>query len=1035
MPFIFERGSYLAHHKVLPVIQSEATLTPVYQRFLKALKASPFQGDIDASYGGRLVASTDNSIYQQMPQAVIYPKTQDDVGIVTHLAAQAEHQGVCFSPRGGGTGTNGQSLTEWLVLDLSRYLTRVLEINEREGWVRVETGIVKDALNEALKPYGYFFAPDTSTSNRCTLGGMINTDASGQGSLVYGKTSDHILALASYTMHGQRLETKPVDLTHARKLAELGTVESSLYQQAIKSCVDLRGRVVEKFPALNRFLTGYDLKHCYDADNDQIDLSRLIAGSEGTLAVVTEAKLNITRIPRHKVLVNVKYSDFQSALKHAPALVRAQATSVETIDSKVLNLARQDIVWQGVKDLLQDDAEVAMDGINMVEFTATSQHALCKKLSQLEAQLDDDMRSDSGVLGYQVCDDAASIQRIYAMRKKAVGLLGATKGKRKPIAFAEDTAVPPESLADFITEFRALLDSHQLHYGMFGHVDAGVLHVRPALDMQDEIDERLVRTISDEVVALTAKYGGLMWGEHGKGYRSEYGPEFFGDQLFTELRKIKSAFDPLNRLNPGKICTPYNDASHKDGLVSVDARKRGWFDRQIPVATQQRYQTAMDCNGNGLCFNFDASSAMCPSYRVTGDRRYSPKGRAALLREWLRRQEGLGYDVSHGPKRSLSWWGKRRSAKQLDDFNHEVKASMDECLACKACSSQCPVKVDIPRHRANFMAHYHSRYPRPLKDYVVKNVERWLPRMAKHARLVNCVSQSAAARGIAAKWLGYEDMPALSVPPLYQRDLYNKAMTFAQFKKHREGQSLGDAERGHYVGLVPDPFTMFYEADLVEDFIKLAGRLGVQLVMMPYQPNGKAAHVKGFLDEFADMASAQADVLNQAAAMELPLVGLDASTVLCFDDEYRQVLGEKRGAFRVKLVQQWLLEDIDAEVLGDFVRVEPTGYEKARPVQLFLHCTEQTAVGSSAQDWQQVFAKVGIACQSAAVGCCGMAGTYGHESEHQNNSKALFAMSWQPQLNQAEQPLASGFSCRCQTSRITGSELMHPLQHLLKALC
>ena len=1020
--------------KVLPVITEEEGLAPEYHAFLTALRASKFSGDIDATYAGRLVAATDNSIYQQLPQAVIFPKTQDDVGILLNLAAQPEHQPVCFSPRGGGTGTNGQSLTKWLVLDLSRYLTRVLEINEDEGWVRVEAGLVKDALNLELLPHGFFFAPDTSTSNRCTIGGMISTDASGQGSLVYGKTSDHILALASYTMQGERLVTHPLALDKARTLAELTTHEGQLYQQAIKSCVDLRGAVNEKFPPLNRFLTGYDLKHCYDDATQTVDLSRLIAGSEGTLAVVTEAKLAITRIPHKKVLVNIKYRDFQSALRHAPYLVQAEATSVETLDSNVLNLARQDIVWNGVKALLTDVPNETMDGINIVEFTATSDFAVEQKLSRLEQMLEGNAPDGIAILGYQICTDGPSIARIYAMRKKAVGLLGATKGRRKPIAFVEDTAVPPEALADYIMEFRALLDSHGLQYGMFGHVDAGVLHVRPALDMQDETDEMLVRSISDQVVQLTAKYGGLMWGEHGKGYRSEYGPEFFGDQLFTELRKIKAAFDPLNRLNPGKICTPYSDAAHQDGLVSVDDRKRGWFDKQIPISTQQAYQTAMDCNGNGLCFNFDAHTPMCPSYRVTGDRIHSPKGRASLIREWLRRQAGLGFDVSLPPQRQLTWWQKRRAANRSDDFNHQVKASMDECLACKACSSQCPVKVDIPSHRANFLAHYHSRYPRPLRDYVIKNIEQWLPRMAGRAKLVNRLSDSTLGQRLATRWLGYQDMPPLSVPSLFERDLYQKAFTLDGFIENRSNQPLKQSERGYFVGLVLDPFTTFYEAELVEDFILLCGRLGVQLVMLPYQPNGKAAHVKGFLAEFKAIAANQAKVLNQAAALNLPLVGLDASTVLCYDDEYRQILGDARGDFHVKMVQQWLLDDVDQSILSDFVKVRPAPVDTKRPAQLFLHCTEQTAANQSGDDWQRIFDKVGVECTVVATGCCGMAGTYGHETEHHSKSRALFAMSWQPQLINSENPLATGFSCRCQTQRFTNHTPKHPLQHLLKAL-
>ncbi len=284
-----------------------------------------------------------------------------------------------------------------------------------------------------------------------------------------------------------------------------------------------------------------------------------------------------------------------------------------------------------------------MQGLNMVEYNSEQQSDIEEKIAALTALLDNAIADKTdGIIGYQLTYDTTAIGHIYAMRKKAVGLLGNTKGAQKPLAFAEDTAVPPENLADFIMEFRALLDSHNLNGGMFGHVDAGVLHVRPALDLCDPEQEKLLRSISDQVVTLTAKYGGLMWGEHGKGYRSEYGPAFFGEELFTELRKIKAAFDPRNRVNPGKICTPFNSA---DKLVSVDGQKRAWFDRQIPVAVKDSFDSSLNCNGNGLCFNYEESSPMCPSSKVTKDRRHSPKGRAGLMREWLRLTENAGYDV------------------------------------------------------------------------------------------------------------------------------------------------------------------------------------------------------------------------------------------------------------------------------------------------------------------------------------------------------------------------------------------------------
>ena len=626
---------------MLPKLSFEHTIKSDYHQFLNSLAASSFSGDIEQEYGARLAVSTDNSVYQNLPQGVIFPRGNDDLLVMTKLANQAQFKTITFSARGGGTGTNGQSLNHGIIVDMSRHMNHVLEINVEQGWVRVQTGVIKDQLNQFLKPHGYFFSPDLSTSNRATMGGMISTDASGQGSLVYGKTSDHVLELTSVLMCGELLHTK--NETNIGADYPLDSQAKHITTAVADICRDNRALILERFPRLNRFLTGYDLEHVFNDDLTEFNLSRILTGSEGSLAFITEAKLNITKIPKLRTLVNIIYDSFDSALRDAPTLVKASATSVETVDSKVLGLAKQDIVWDTVCDLIPERADKVTDGLNMVEYASNDATIQQQRIEALCARLDNAIANEQGgILGYQICDQLDQIMRIYNMRKKSVGLLGATKGFKKPIAFAEDTAVPPEKLADFIVEFRALLDSHQLSYGMFGHVDAGVLHVRPAMDMCDPQQELKLTEISDQVVALTAKYGGLMWGEHGKGYRSEYGPEFFGDELFAQLRVIKGLFDPDNRINPGKICTPANST---DSLVKVAGVKRGSFDRQIPINVRESYATAMSCNGNGQCFNFDVDSPMCPSSKVTGDRRHSPKGRATLIREWLRLLSNQGVDI------------------------------------------------------------------------------------------------------------------------------------------------------------------------------------------------------------------------------------------------------------------------------------------------------------------------------------------------------------------------------------------------------
>ncbi|QLE85839.1 FAD-binding oxidoreductase [Shewanella sp. Scap07] len=1011
---------------MLPKLSHQQTLEPTYLQFLDALASSQFTGDIDKRYSARLAQATDNSVYQFLPQAVVYPKTQADVRLVMKMASQPDFKSVVFSARGGGTGTNGQSLTHGIILDMSRYMNRVIEINPQERWVKVEAGVVKDALNDALRPHGFFFSPDLSTSNRATLGGMINTDASGAGSLVYGKTSDHVLALTSVLHDGSLLETDTVTREQLQEqLEQQPTGIAAKLQQTISALtLAQRDEIEARFPKLNRFLTGYDLKNVWDESLQQFNLSRIIAGSEGTLAVITEAKLDITPLPTTRMMVNIKYDSFESALRHAPDLVKANATVVETIDSKVLNLAQQDIIWHSVSDLIKAVPGGVIDGLNMVEFAGETDDVE-SRVAKLSAMLDKQLAGgEAGLLGYQVTADKSSINTIYAMRKKAVGLLGATKGKRKPLAFAEDTAVPPEKLADFIMEFRALLDSHKLQYGMFGHVDAGVLHVRPALDMCDPQDERLLKTVSDQVAALTLKYGGLMWGEHGKGVRGEYGPAVFGDTLYQSLRQVKTLFDPHNKLNPGKLVAPI-DAGELQ--YNVDSTKRGAFDRQIPVNTRDAFPDVMNCNGNGLCFNYSVYSPMCPSFKVTGDRIHSPKGRAGLMREWLRLLEAENVDVEALAKaKPLGWLQRTQNTLKKDreyDYSHEVMDSLKGCLACKACSAQCPVKVDVPKFRAQFFNIYYQRYLRPAKDYLVAGIEDALPYMAMMPRATNLASQNPISQWVIKKSLGYVDSPALSVPTLKQR-LDGHACRGYDLDALK---AIPQQDREQYVLVVQDPFNSFYESATVYHFIKLIEKLGYKPVLLPFKPNGKPIHIKGFLDKFAKTAKSSADFLNQVFALNMPMVGVDPAMVLCYRDEYQEVLGSDRGDFNVQLANEWLLSAIAN------LPATATGDEQQAEFTWFSHCTESTAKPKTASEWQQIFSHFGAKLNTVSLGCCGMAGTYGHEADNIERSQTLYQMSWDDTIKSLPQDkiLVSGYSCRSQVKRFGGFKPKHPVEALL----
>ncbi|WP_394245537.1 D-2-hydroxyglutarate dehydrogenase YdiJ [Vibrio astriarenae] len=1008
---------------MLPRLHSKTDVDPVVSSYLSTLKAKGFSGDIETQYSSRLAVATDNSVYQQLPQAVVHPKTTQDVVLIGEASSQPEFERVTFSPRGGGTGTNGQSLTKGVVVDLSRHMNKILEVNQEEGWVRVQTGVIKDQLNDAVRPYGFFFSPDLSTSNRATIGGMINTDASGQGSLKYGKTSDHVLSLQAVFADGSILESGSEEA-----VADEGTYALQALQVTESVCRDYRPQIEAKFPPLNRFLTGYDLKNAI-SDSGEFDLTRVLCGAEGSLAFITEAKLNLTPIPKARTLVNVKYDTFDSALRNAPFMVEANALSVETVDSKVLNLAKQDIVWHTVSDLLQDVPGKEMLGINMVEFAGENTEETAAQVSALTAKLDQLINDgESGLIGYQVCDDLAGINRIYNMRKKAVGLLGAAKGKAKPVAFAEDTCVPPENLADFIAEFRQLLDKQNLNYGMFGHVDAGVLHVRPALDLCDPMQEQQMHQISDQVVQLVAKYGGLMWGEHGKGFRSEYGPEFFGEELFNQLRRVKAAFDPLNKMNPGKICTPLDSQAE---LVKVTDTKRGYYDRQIDVKVRDSFKAAMECNGNGLCFNYDTSSPMCPSMKVTADRRHSPKGRAGLVREWLRQLSEQGVDILDVEQASLH---KSASIKEMIervrntlnkrheyDFSHEVYEAMNGCLACKACASQCPIKVDVPSFRSRFLNAYYSRYQRPAKDYLVANIETLLPVMGAMPAVTNAVLKQGWVQSLTEKTVGYIDAPLLSVPTLKQR-----ASAYEVFDLQALS-AVAPSEREDYVLIVQDPFTSFYDAEVVEDFCLLVRKLGKTPVMLPFKPNGKAQHIKGFLKQFAKGAKDTATFLDTVANLNIPMVGVDPALVLCYRDEYNEILAEARGEFDVLTAHEWLLPRLNA------FDHHTTNSE---PWYLFAHCTEKTKLPNAEKEWGAIFQHFGAVLNTVAVGCCGMAGTFGHESDKLQMSKDIYGLSWKGNLDvlPKERCLVTGYSCRSQVKRFENIKTLHPVQALLRHL-
>lgn len=1059
---------------MVPRIYNLRKIETAYVKFLEALTSSNFSGEIEDRYAARLLVATDNSVYQRMPQAVLFPKSKEDVVEIFKLASRSEFKSVKFAPRGGGTGTNGQSLTDGIVIDMSRHMKKVWDFNPQERSIYVQPGVIKDELNELTAKENLFFSPELSTSSRATIGGMLSNDAAGQGSLVYGRTSEHILEVDVVLEDGSTALFKPVSGDELKAKLALKNLEGEIYRTVYSLIKDNAAAIKQHFPKLNRFLTGYDLDHAYDPKSDTLNLCRLVCGAEGTLCTVVGAKLDLTVKPTYRALCVVKYENFDSALRHANALIKAGVFSVETVDSKVLNLAKKDPVWLSVKDYITDVEGAEISGVNIVEFNGMDTEKVKAFMLKLYDQtIKQSQKRQMGILGACIVETKEGIAAVYGMRKKAVGLLGSAAGAKKLVAFTEDTVVPPENLADYILEFRALLDGMNVTYGMFGHVDTGLMHVRPALDLTtDEDREKLVK-ISDGVVELVKKYGGQMWGEHGRGYRSCYGEVFFGE-LYPLARKVKAAFDKDNRLNPGKICVPFGNETDK--LVAVDDPMRGDLDRTIDIRVRDSFDGAMNCNGNGQCFSYSTASLMCPSYRYSKDHVKSPKGYSGLMREWLRLMTERGVDINAAEEKLTIEASRERTFKEScvaavsyvgnlfertyntlferEDFNHEYLGHVATCLSCKSCKTQCPAHVNSAELNSRFLNFYYSRYLRPSMDFLCMNAERTNPLMARVPRLSNALLQNSLSKLLVENIFKFVDLPKFNERTLHQqaKDANIQVLTAKE----------AEARAAHYdVIVVSNAFTASYEADGLIDLAKLVRSMGFKVAILKPYTNGKLLVIRGARAAFIRKARPQAERLARLNAKGLTLVGFDPALTICYRDEYKSLIPNCPD-FNVMLPEEWLKQALASEkflakeakiknALEAIVRRKTPDQEVSsgavnedviascdytEDFYLFCHCTEQALVPLSVQMWQQILAHFKLRLMPVSVACCGMAGLFGHMKDNLDETRTVYEQNWQSKIRERDfaQCLITGFSCRSQVHRMEHKRANHPIHVLANLL-
>ncbi len=986
---------------------TEGSIDPqLLEHFLTQLRESEYKGEIEERYGQRLMAATDNSIYQLLPAALLFPRDHEDVIIIMELLGQEPFHTIPITPRGGGTGTNGQSLTYGLVIDLSRHMNTILHLDKKNRTVTVQTGVVKDQLNAFLRPFGLFFAPELSTSNRATIGGMINTDASGQGSCEYGKTSQHTLSIKGVFPGGTTLLSQSYSRDLLQSARKLGSQEPIYhYIEALDQLIlPHKEKITEHFPPLNRYVTGYDLYHY--AEDSGVNLNHLFCGSEGTLGIFTEATLNLLPIPKETALVLISYNDFIGALGDTPALMASgEATSIEILDDIVLDIAKNDYIWATTEKYFEGVDYRELKALQLIEFNADSEAALKEKVERFLQYAD--THPNQHRLTQHAIYGKEAVTTVYGLRKRAVGLLGAIEGNRRPIPFVEDTAVPPENLAPFIAEFKAILDQYDLTYGMFGHADAGVIHVRPALDMKLPTDQILIRTISDKVYALCEKYGGALWGEHGKGVRSEYSEEYFGS-LYPIMQQIKALFDPHNQLNPGKIATT-EQSSHT--LYKIDELPmRGDFNRQIEAKYFTQFPDTLYCNGNGACFNYDLDAAMCPSYKATRQRINSPKGRAELMKEWLRQRSNGTVDPT---------------------FEEEVYESFSLCLSCKSCTGECPMKVNIPDAKAEFLFHYHQTRPRQKYEELLAKSESLAPLAAQFGKVSRFLGNWGPVKRHLER-LGLIDLPSPEENNL--KTLIRKGwVTELKEDQYTPLEQLNEEERKEAVIIVPDVFFRFYDATTLEATIQLLHKLGITLFLAPYKPSGKAQHVLGYLDQFRESAQKQHNLLTKLARYQIPLVGIEPPVTLIYRDEYRKKLNLPTP--EVALIQSWLLKFLSNEP----ERIAALSLDpklSKQTYQLLSHCTEKSNATTAPTEWQQLFALIGVTLTLGRVGCCGMSGAFGHLKAQEELSRKIYHQSWKNVIDRepAEQLLVTGFSCRSQVERFSHEKLQHPLTLLNRVI-
>jgi FAD/FMN-containing dehydrogenase/Fe-S oxidoreductase len=988
-------------------ISSAQTAVGDFARLQDAL-AARLTGEVRFDPLSRALYSTDASVYQIVPLGVVLPKTEADVIATVEACA---HFRVPLTARGGGTSQAGQAIGAGVILDCSKHLDRVLEINPAEHWARVQPGCVLDDLNLAVKPHGLHFAPDISTSNRATIGGMIANNSSGTHSLIHGKTVDHVLELKVVLADGSIIQVHPLDQEGLEAKCQQTNLEGAGYRKLLSLAKTHADEIEHRFPKILRRVGGYNLDLFTEPAKNRtapFTLVPLFVGSEGTLGLTLEAKLRLIELPEAKALLVVQFAELLDALAATPAILAHAPAAVEVLDRYILERTRLNPEASRLRDFLQGDPGAVL----LIEFYGARSDELPSRLHDLES----DLRRQGLGSHFHGAVDTAAQARIWKLRKLALGLSMADKGDAKAISFVEDSAVAPEKLRDYIADMLQIVADHGTAAGVYAHASVGCLHVRPVIDLKTSEGVRQFEAIATDVANLVLKYGGALSGEHGDGLvRSPFQEKMFGPILYNAFRELKNTFDPQNILNPGKIVdAPPLAANLRYGPAYVTPVVATTFDF---TADGGLTRAAELCSGVGECRK-KREGTMCPSYQATRDEQHSTRGRANALR--------------------LAITGQLGAEGFADRSLFEV---LDLCLECKACKSECPTNVDVARLKAEFLHQYYRRRGMPWRIRLFGNIGP-LSRTACHvAPIANRLMRNRLVRWVGEKILGIDRRRVL---PVLAEQTFSAQL-------HDAWANNGPRKGDQSVLLFCDTFSDFYEPEVAiaaHQLLEAAG-CSVQIDvgrMDRAQPSllccGRPLISNGMLTEAVRNAQHNVERLYRWAISGKAIIACEPSCILTIKDDYPALLrGEgRRKAETVGAVCLTFEQFMESLLEGRLATAEsPPGSKaalefQAGPTKILVlgHCHQRSLVGMEAT--LRLLRRIpGAEVIDLDAGCCGMAGSFGYEKEHYDISRAVGEQRLFPVLRNAGNEtviVAPGFSCRRQIEHFVGRAARHPAQLL-----